>query len=43
MINVIQMGLGPIGQRLTRYITEREGIAVIGGIEPDLQKVGKDI
>lgn len=37
------MGLGPIGQRLTRYITEREGIAVIGGIEPDLQKVGKDI
>lgn len=37
------MGLGPIGQRLTRYLVEREGIAVIGGIDPDPQKVGKDI
>lgn len=43
MTNVIQLGLGPIGQRLTRYLAEREGIAVIGGVDPDPQIVGKDI
>lgn len=37
------MGLGPIGQRLTRYLDEREGIEITAGIDPDPQKTGRDI
>lgn len=43
MINVIQLGLGPIGQRLTRYLFEREGIQIVGAVDPDPQKVKKDV
>ncbi|MEL7835211.1 hypothetical protein [Fodinibius sp. Rm-B-1B1-1] len=43
MIKVVQLGLGPIGQRLTRYLSEREGIQIVGGIDPDPQKTGKDL
>jgi 4-hydroxy-tetrahydrodipicolinate reductase len=43
MLNIIQLGLGPIGQRLTRYLSEREGIQVVGAVDPDPQKVGKDL
>lgn len=43
MINVIQLGMGPIGQRLTRYLSERDGIRIMGGIDPDPQKAGKDL
>lgn len=37
------MGLGPIGQQLTRYLTERSGIEIVGAVDPDPGKVGKDI
>ncbi len=43
MINVLQLGLGPIGQRLTRYLSERDGIQIVGAVDPDPQKVGKDL
>lgn len=43
MIKVIQMGLGPIGQQLTRYLSERPGIEIIGAVDPDPGKAGKDI
>jgi 4-hydroxy-tetrahydrodipicolinate reductase len=43
MINVLQLGLGPIGQRLTRYLLERDGIHIVGAVDPDPPKVGKDL
>jgi 4-hydroxy-tetrahydrodipicolinate reductase len=43
MIKIIQIGLGPIGQQLTRYLTERNGIQVVGGVDLDPDKTGKDI
>ncbi len=43
MIDVIQLGLGPIGQQLTRYLVERKGISIVGAVDPDPQKVGKDL
>ena len=43
MLNIIQLGLGPIGQRLTRYLSEREGIQILGAVDPDPDKVGKDL
>lgn len=43
MTKVIQMGLGPIGQQLTRYLSERPGIEIVGAVDPDPRKAGKDI
>lgn len=43
MINVIQLGLGPIGQRLSRYLHERDGIQIVGAVDPDLKKTGNDV
>lgn len=43
MINVIQLGLGPIGQRLSCYLHERDGIQIVGAVDPDPEKVGKDL
>lgn len=42
MIKVIQMGLGPIGQQLTQYLSERSGIQITGAVDPDPNKVDKD-
>lgn len=42
MIKVIQMGLGPIGQRLTQYLRERDGLEIVGAVDPDPNKAGQD-
>lgn len=43
MLNIIQLGIGPIGQQLTRYLVERKGISIIGAVDPDPEKAGKDL
>jgi 4-hydroxy-tetrahydrodipicolinate reductase len=42
-IRVIQYGLGPIGSAVARHVVEREGLALIGGVDIDPAKVGKDM
>ena len=39
---VIQMGLGPIGQRMVQYLAERDGIEIVGAIDTDPEKAGQD-
>ena len=41
-IKVIQMGLGPIGQRVVKYLAERGNIQLVGAIDIDPEKTGKD-
>lgn len=43
MLNIIQLGLGPIGQQLTCYLAERKGISIVGAVDPDPEKAGKDL
>jgi len=43
MLNVVQLGLGPIGQQLTRYLFDRPGIQIVGAVDPDPEKSGKDL
>ena len=43
MIKAIQCGLGPIGNLVTRYLLEREGVEIVGAIDIDPDKVGKDV
>jgi 4-hydroxy-tetrahydrodipicolinate reductase len=42
-IKVVQVGLGPLGQKIVQYISERKGIKIIGAVELDPMKVGKDL
>jgi hypothetical protein len=43
LIGVIQYGLGPIGQSIVRDITQKAGFRILGAIDVDEQKVGKDL
>lgn len=42
-IRVIQYGLGPIGCATARLIAERESLEVVGGIDIDPEKTGRDL
>jgi 2,4-diaminopentanoate dehydrogenase len=41
-IRVIQYGLGPIGSAVARHIVEREGLELVGAVDVDPAKIGKD-
>ena len=42
-IRVTQFGLGPIGQASVKALLQKPGLELVGGIDVDPQKVGKDI
>lgn len=42
-IRVIQYGLGPIGCMMARHVLERPGLQLVGGVDIDPNKVGKDL
>ncbi|MDN5312675.1 MAG: hypothetical protein PWQ68_1648 [Thermoanaerobacteraceae bacterium] len=42
-INVVQMGLGPIGNQITRFLAERKNFNIVGSIDADEKKVGQDV
>lgn len=42
-IRVIQYGLGPIGSAVARHVTERAGLDLVGGVDINPIKVGKDV
>jgi len=41
-VRVIQYGLGPIGSAIARHVTERDGLALVGAVDVDPAKVGRD-
>jgi 2,4-diaminopentanoate dehydrogenase len=43
MINVLQVGLGPLGQQIARYILERDGIRLVGAVDLNPELAGRDI
>jgi hypothetical protein len=42
-IRIIQYGLGPIGSAVARHVLERPGLELVGGVDVDPAKVGKDV
>jgi hypothetical protein len=42
-IRAIQYGLGPIGGAVARHVAERAGVSLVGGVDIDPRKVGKDV
>ncbi len=42
-VRIVQVGLGPLGQRLVQYACERPWITVTGAVDSDPAKIGKDV
>ena len=42
-IKVIHFGLGPIGAAVVRQVAERKGFRIVGGIDIDPAKIGRDL
>ncbi len=42
-VRVVQMGLGPIGNKATQYLLERANLEIVGAIDADPAKAGKDV
>lgn len=42
-IRVIQYGLGPIGSAVARYIVQKPGFDLVGAVDVDPAKVGRDV
>jgi len=42
-IRAIQYGLGPIGSAVARQVVARQGLELVGGIDIDEKKIGKDV
>ncbi len=42
-INVLQYGIGPIGAKITKFILDRENIKIVGAVDIDPEKIGKDL
>lgn len=43
MIRVMHVGLGPIGALVARQIASRKGFRIVGGVDVDPKKIGRDV
>lgn len=41
-LKIVQVGLGPLGQRLVRFACERPGLMLTAAVDSDPEKIGKD-
>ena len=42
-IKVVLYGIGEVGSRIGRHLLEKEGVQIVGAIDIDKEKVGKDL
>ncbi len=42
MIKILQVGLGPLGQKIGQYIGERHGVETVAAVEKNPSYIGKD-
>lgn len=42
-IKVVQIGMGPLGQKITQFIAQREGLEVIGAVDVSPELIDKDL
>ena len=41
-IRIVQVGVGPLGQKIVRYAVER-GLTIVGAVDKDPAKIGEDL
>lgn len=42
-IKIVQIGMGPLGQKITKYISERENFEIVGAVDKDPVKTGRNL
>jgi len=42
-MNIVQVGLGPLGQKIVRFALERGSINIVGAVDPAPDKAGRDL
>lgn len=42
-VRVIQYGVGAVGAALTKFLLEKEGFEIVGAIDADRKKIGRDL
>jgi len=42
-VTIVQVGVGPIGQRIVEYALQRDGLELVGAVDPDPEKMGRDL
>jgi 4-hydroxy-tetrahydrodipicolinate reductase len=42
-MNIVQVGLGPLGQKCVRFALERGSINIVGAVDPAPDKAGRDL
>lgn len=43
MINIVQIGMGPLGQKMVNFISQRSALKITGAVDNDPQKIGKTL
>ncbi|MFQ6036636.1 MAG: dihydrodipicolinate reductase [Sedimentisphaerales bacterium] len=43
MINIVHLGIGPLGQKMVKYAIKRGCFNIVGAVDPDPNKAGKDL
>ena len=43
MINIVHVGIGPIGQQMVRFAAGRGCFNIAGDVDPDPDKAGKEL
>ena len=42
-VRIMQVGLGPIGQRVVEYAAGRDGLQIVAAVDPATDKAGKPL
>ncbi len=42
-MNIVQIGIGPLGQKIVRYFQDRDGVKVVAAVDADPSKIGLDL
>ena len=43
VLKVVQIGIGPLGQKVVRYALERKGVKIVAAVDKDPSKIGEDL
>jgi len=43
MIEIVHIGLGPLGQMMVKSAVARRGFRVVGAVDTDPAKIGRDL
>ncbi|MHC4705145.1 MAG: NAD(P)H-dependent amine dehydrogenase family protein [Planctomycetota bacterium] len=43
MVNIVHVGIGPLGQKTVRYAIERGCFNIVGAVDTDPEKIGRDL